>query len=56
MTDPADIASAVDGTLWKCAEGARIKVVCADFKEYVGRYLRGLGGEGGCRSVEDIIA
>lgn len=56
LTDPADIPSAVDGTLWKCADGSRSKVVCADFKEYMGRYLRGLGGSGGCRSVNDLIA
>lgn len=56
LADPADIPSAVDGSLWKCADGARSKVVCADFKEYMGRYLRSLGGEGGCRSVDDIIA
>lgn len=56
LTDPADIPSAVDGTLWKCTDGSRSKVVCAEFKEYMGRYLRGLGGMDGCRSVDDIIA
>jgi hypothetical protein len=56
MTDPADIPSAVDGTLWACAAGSRSLVVAADCNEYLGRYLRNLGGEGGCRSVADIIA
>jgi hypothetical protein len=56
LSDPADIPSAIDGTLWECADGSRSKVVCADIKEYMGKYLRGLGGTGGCRSVDDIIA
>jgi hypothetical protein len=56
ITDPADIPSVVDGSLWKCAEGSRSLVVAADCKEYLGRYLQNLQGEGGCRSVEDIIA
>lgn len=56
ITDPADIPSAVDGSLWKCADTSRGLIVAADCKEYLGRYLRNLGGEGGCRSVEDIIA
>lgn len=56
ITDPADIPSAVDGSLWECADTSRSLVVAADCKEYLGRYLQGLGGIGGCRSVEDIIA
>lgn len=56
VADPADIPSAVDGSLWRCAETSRSLVVAADCKEYLGKYLQNLGGEGGCRSVEDIIA
>ncbi|KAJ9096052.1 hypothetical protein QFC21_005417 [Naganishia friedmannii] len=56
ITDPADIPSVVDGSLWRCVEGSRSLVVAADCKEYLGEYLQNLGGEGGCRSVEDIIA
>ncbi|KAJ9092929.1 hypothetical protein QFC21_006641 [Naganishia friedmannii] len=55
IIDPADIPSAVNGSLWKCAEGARSLVVNAGFKEDMGRYLRGLGGEGGVKSVDDLI-
>lgn len=56
IADPADVPSAVDGSLWKCIEGSRSVIVNADFKEYLGRYLQELGGDGGCRSVEDVIA
>ena len=56
VMDPADVPSAVDGSLWKCADTSRSLVVAADCREYLGRYLQALGGEGGCRSVEDIIA
>ena len=56
VMDPANIPSAIDGSLWKCADTSRSLVVAADCKEYLGRYLQGLGGDGGCRSVEDIIA
>ncbi|KAJ9095804.1 hypothetical protein QFC19_007418 [Naganishia cerealis] len=55
ITDPADIPSVVDGSLWRCADTSRSLVVAADCKEYLGKYLQNLGGEGGCRSVEDII-
>lgn len=57
IIDPADIPSAMDGTLWQCADGARSVIVNADCKEYLGRYLNDRAGDGeGCRSVEDLIA
>lgn len=55
IIDPADIPSAVDGCFYRCRAGARSVVVNAGFKEDMGRYLRGLGGEGGVRSVDDLI-
>ncbi|KAJ9102829.1 hypothetical protein QFC20_004936 [Naganishia adeliensis] len=57
IIDPADIPSAMDDTLWQCADGARSVIVNADCKEYLGRYLNDRAGDGeGCRSVEDLIA
>lgn len=55
IVEGAEIPSAVDDTLWECVAGSRSLIVAADCNEYLGRYLRSLGGEGGCRSVEDII-
>jgi hypothetical protein len=56
VQDPANIPSAVDGSLWTCLNGSRSLVVAADCNEYLTKYLQELGGEGGCRSVADIIA
>lgn len=56
ITDPADIPSAVDNSLWECAAGSRSLVVAADCNHYLTEYLQNLGGEGGCRSVADVIA
>lgn len=55
VQDPADVPSAVDGSLWDCMWGSRALVVAADCNHYLSKYLEGLGGEGGCRSVADII-
>lgn len=56
VQDPANIPSAVDGSLWECMHGSRSLVVAADCNAYLTKYLENLGGEGGCRSVADIIA
>ena len=56
VQDPADIPSAVDGSLWECSSGSRSMVVAADCNHYLGKYLQNLGGSDGCRSVADIIA
>ena len=55
VQDPADVPSAVDGSLWDCMWGSRALVVAADCNHYLSKYLEGLGGEEGCRSVADII-
>jgi hypothetical protein len=54
VADPADIPSAVDGSLWRCADTSRGVVVAADCKHFLGKYLQNLGGD--CRSVADVIA
>lgn len=58
IADPAEVPCAVDGTLWPCAQsqtGPRALVVKAECNAYLTKYLQELGGEGGCRSVADII-
>lgn len=55
VQDPAEIPSAVDGSLSRCVTGSRSAVVAADCNHYLTKYLQSLGGQGGCRSVADII-
>ncbi len=54
ITDPADLPCVLDGS-YKAAMPDRSLVITAEYKEYLGRYLQGLGSEGGCRSAADII-